>query len=89
MIKDKTNIKKPKHLNCRYCNKGFGTEEARCLLIHQTEDGKTHLNNRKCEDKTCQGRHRILCRYYNTTSGCFRGESCQYLPLHRNKVKEN
>ena len=32
-----------------------------------------------CRERGCQKRHRKLCRYWKSKSGCFRGSKCKFL----------
>ena len=83
-LEDKNNGEKvtnegPKHSKCRYWNRGYCREGEKCKYIHPKEDCKTQQDKGKCEDRQCEQRHRRYCRYYNSESGCYRGDKCHYL----------
>ena len=87
--KENTYVSKKKQSKCRYWNKGFCREGDKCNFSHKREDCNTYLNTGKCKERTCQERHRRSCRYFATSNGCFRGDSCQYLHSTRNRVKRD
>ena len=55
----------PKLGKCRYWNKGFCKKGSKYQYIHPKGDCSKHLEERKCEDRQCEGRHRKCCRYFN------------------------
>ena len=64
---------------CKWWNRGFCRERDRCSYNHQIGDCQKHLNG-GCTQRGCTTlRHRKLCRYFKTSLGCHRKESCQYL----------
>ena len=64
---------------CKWWNRGFCRERDNCSYNHQKGDCEEHLNG-GCTQRGCTTlRHRKQCRYYNTSLGCHRGESCEYL----------
>ena len=76
VVKDKE-VKVAKR--CKWWNRGFCRERDRCSYNHQIGDCQKHLNG-GCTQRGCTTlRHRKLCRYFKTSSGCHRKESCQYL----------
>ena len=64
---------------CRYYNKGYCKLGTSCGFGHLDIDCKHHLAGEECRERGCQKRHRKLCRYWKSKSGCFRGSKCQFL----------
>ena len=91
----KDNLNKDKNMEvqtssrCRYWNRGFCREGDKCHYIHKEEDCKEYLKRQICEDRKCEGRHRRLCRYYNSPKGCYRKDSCQYLHIKSGNIDRN
>ena len=50
------------------------------------KDCKTYVTQGNCEEQKCEGRHRRYCTTKHNTSGCYRGDTCQY--LHSSSKKE-
>ena len=49
---------------CQYWNIGYCREELKCRWSHQEGDCDNYVLKRKCGDKSCQRRHRRICRYW-------------------------
>ena len=83
---DNYDREEPTHSKFRYWNWGFCREKGKCQYFHPKEDCRRHIEKGKCENIQCEGRHRKYCRYFNNKSGCYRGDSCQYLHSYSKKV---
>ena len=58
------------------------------MFFHSTEDCEVHMLGNICSDSKCRKRHRLLCKYIKSKSGCKRGSECVYLHVDP-KEKEN
>ena len=78
--KDKEKYKN-KIKRCKWWNRGYCREKGECSFTHTKGDCEEHLRG-GCNTKGCNIlRHRKQCKYFNTDTGCTRGETCEY--LHR------
>ena len=71
---------------CKWYNRGYCREGTRCPYSHPLGDCQQHLQQERCTSQGCNMRHRRRCKYWESSTGCFRGEQCQY--LHQNSFEK-
>ena len=82
-----TKVKNSKR--CKWWNRGFCRDREKCSFLHRKEDCQEHLSG-GCTIKRCNTlRHRNKCKYFSTEEGCYRGESCAFLHIEDNELREN
>ena len=87
-MEDVNDVEVKKFRRCKWWNGGFCREKKNCSFSHPLEDCENHLKG-GCTTKGCKTkRHRKQCKYFNTESGCHRGESCEYLHQHEILTEE-
>ena len=59
---------------CKYYQYGFCKKKFNCNLKHVKEE----CNTNNCDKKTCEKRHRIICKYFEKYGRCKFGFSCEY-----------
>ena len=74
---------------CKRWNRGFCRERDRCSYSHHSGDCEEHLKG-GCTQRGCTTlRHRKQCKYFDTSVGCHRGETCEYLHKLEKDTMEN
>ena len=73
-------------IRCNFYNRGFCRAGPDCMFDHPEEDCKSHMMGNVCRDRKCCKRHRMICKYSNSESGCTQGSECMF--LHKD-MKEN
>ena len=76
-------------LKCRYWNRGYCREGNNCNFTYKKEDCQIYLKTREYENRTCQGGHRRIGKYYNSQKGCFRKDQCQYLREYQRSKEDS
>lgn len=71
---------------CNFFNRGFCSQGTSCRFVHPLEVCDQYEKSGICVTKKCQKRHLYTCKFYNSESGCSRGESCSY--SHRSSKKD-
>ena len=66
-------------IRCNFYNGGFCRAGPDCLFDHPNEDSKSHMLGNVCRDRKCRKRHRNICKYSNSESGCVRGSECMFM----------
>ena len=63
---------------CNFFNRGFCSQGTSCKFEHPLEVCEQYEEAGICVTKKCRKRHLYSCRYYNSESGCSRGEFCSF-----------
>ena len=71
---------------CKFHSKGFCKKDFSCRYFHAKLDCNEHIESGKCLIKECTSRHREDCKFFRSSQGCGRGNTCAF--LHRQKVLE-
>ena len=59
---------------CNFFNRGFCSKGTSCRFVHPVEVCEQYEHVGICVTKKCRKRHLYSCQYYNSKSGCSRGE---------------
>ena len=77
---------KLKSKKCNFYNRGFCYQGTACTFVHPQEVCELHEQSGTCGRKMCNKRHLYNCRYYNSESGCGRGDSCSFSHRSRSRI---
>ena len=73
---------------CKWWNRGFCRDKVKCSFRHPIGDCQDHLQG-GCTTRGCITlRHRKVCKFLKTETGCLRGEECEYLHVQENELVE-
>ena len=87
ILKVKSNVE-TNSIRCMFYNCGFCRAGPDCMFDHPNEDCKSRMLGNVCRDQKYIKRHRKICQYTNSESGCARGS--EFMFIHEGqKEKEN
>ena len=72
-------------IRCNFFNRGYCKNGSECAFDHPREDCETQKVGNVCKDRVCSKRHRVICKYENSTGGCVRGKECMFLHIETNE----
>ena len=75
-----------KNIRCNFYNRGF-CKAPDSMFDHPDEDCESHLMGNCCKNIMFNKRHRMICKYIDSESGCTRGSECMF--LHNNRREKN
>lgn len=85
----KKEVKEKDLKRCKWWNRGYCREKEGCSFSHPAGDCQDHLQG-GCHTKGCRTlRHRKICKYFDSRTGCYRGENCEYLHVKKRTEKIN